>query len=132
MIRKRFRRRPELESLETMVLLSGLSVLEHPGVVAIAAQGRARRDDCLGWRSQGNLQVERWWDELFQRQGVAQSTWQSGAQGVDRLRRCKPVRYGDVQERGQETRHDHRQPDDGGIRKSGVLRDYRIDRNLCG
>ena len=49
MIRKRFRRRPELESLETMVLLSGLSVLEHPGVVAIAAQGCAptRRQSCL-------------------------------------------------------------------------------------
>jgi hypothetical protein len=37
MIRKRFRRRPEFDSLETMVLLSGISVVEHTGVAALVA-----------------------------------------------------------------------------------------------
>jgi hypothetical protein len=38
MIRKRLRRRPELESLETMVLLSGISALEHHGAAAMVAR----------------------------------------------------------------------------------------------
>jgi hypothetical protein len=38
MIRKRIRRRPELESLETMVLLSGISALEHHGAAAMVAR----------------------------------------------------------------------------------------------
>ena len=35
MAHKRFHRRPEVESLETMVLLSGVSAVEHPGVPAM-------------------------------------------------------------------------------------------------
>src|SRR5262245_33067420 len=38
MIRKKFSRRPELESLETMVLLSGVSVLRHSGVAVLVAR----------------------------------------------------------------------------------------------
>jgi hypothetical protein len=38
MIRKQFHSRPEVESLETMCMLSGLSMLEHPGGTAMVAR----------------------------------------------------------------------------------------------
>jgi hypothetical protein len=38
MIRTRFYPRPEVESLENMCMLSGLSMLEHPGVTAMVAR----------------------------------------------------------------------------------------------
>ena len=38
MIRTRFHSRPEVESLEHMCMLSGLSMLEHPGVMAMLAR----------------------------------------------------------------------------------------------
>jgi hypothetical protein len=38
MIRKRFYPRPEVESLESMCMLSGFSMLEHPGVTAMVAR----------------------------------------------------------------------------------------------
>jgi hypothetical protein len=38
MMRQSFRRRPEVESLESMVLLSGLSMVERPGVAALVAR----------------------------------------------------------------------------------------------
>ncbi len=38
MVRKELRRRPELESLETMVLLSGISAVDHAGGEAMLAR----------------------------------------------------------------------------------------------
>ena len=38
MVRKRIRRRPQLESLETMVLLSGFSITQHQGAAAMVAR----------------------------------------------------------------------------------------------
>jgi hypothetical protein len=59
MIRKKFCRRPELESLEAMVLLSGTSVVRHSGVAALVAPvAKTAGPIVLSGSARGTFQAE--------------------------------------------------------------------------